>query len=73
MNVEVEASKHHDGVVEIVLVRNKKLGRPIKDHLLLVVGRIESLKDTGRDSKKGQVLDIRVVDRVIGHDVMDIV
>lgn len=73
LDVEVEATEHHDGIVEVVLVRNKELSRPVKDHFLLMVGREEALEDASRHGKEGQVLDIGVVDRVVGDNVVDVV
>lgn len=72
-SVEVEAGQHHNRIVTIVLDFDHDLRERIESHVAVVVSAVKVVEEAMRDGKEGNVLDIWVVLRFIGDDMVDIV
>lgn len=73
IGVQVEAREREDDVVHPVLNGDHEFGEGVESHDPLVIGRPETGEELFRDGKEGYVLDIGVVFRVIGDEVVDVV
>ena len=71
--VEVEAAEGEDRVVEIVLVADGAAGKEVVVHDAFVVGGTQGGEEPVRDGEEGHMLDVRVVLRGVGDDVVDVV
>ena len=70
--IEVEAAKQKHGVVEVVLVAHKELGKGVVRHVTVVVCREQALEELVADGKEWEVFDIRVMLGVVRDDVVDL-
>ncbi|RUP47562.1 hypothetical protein BC936DRAFT_145585 [Jimgerdemannia flammicorona] len=68
--VEVEAGEEHDDVVGDVLDADEALGGGVEVHDALEVARVDIVEEAGGEREEGQVLDVRVILHVVGHDVV---
>lgn len=70
--VQVEASDGHDGVVGVLLIRQKNLACPIPHKGEFVIGRKDAAELRGARSEKRSVLDVRVVLGCVGDEVVHV-
>ena len=73
LDVEIEAAKKEDRVVKIMLDLDSMLCENIEGHNAVVIGAIERVKKAVRDGKERHMLDVRIMLRRIGDDVVHVV
>ncbi len=72
--IEIESGDGHDGIIEILLPRNQNLGRPVVDYdKVFIVRGGDGLEEAWRRGKEREVLDVRIVSRVVSGKMMDVV
>jgi len=72
-DVEVEATECQNGVVKVVLVWQNEFGECIVSHDAVVICRAKAFEKAMRDSKEGDMLNIRIVSWAVGDNVVNIV
>ena len=73
LGVEVDPRHSHEGVEDVVLVRDQEAGGSIKRHGSPVVLGVERGEEVGGDGHDGEVLNVGVVRQTVGRDVVHVV
>jgi hypothetical protein len=70
--VEIEAAKEKDRVIQVLLILQSKLRYDVEFHYAIIICATEVCEKAVRYGKDRHVLNVRIMFRRIGHNVMDI-